>query len=87
MGHVEWTTIAGLDEVPAAGEVIHADRLWQGPAGVARSRPSGWPNWPTAAPSSPPSATTTQGDARVPSWRAVVYGYWPRPAPVPRAPR
>ncbi|MFD0345143.1 PfkB family carbohydrate kinase [Kitasatospora aburaviensis] len=33
MGHVEWTTIAGLDEVPAAGEVIHADRLWQGPAG------------------------------------------------------
>ncbi|MCG6494301.1 PfkB family carbohydrate kinase [Kitasatospora sp. A2-31] len=33
VGHVEWTTIAGLDEVPAAGEVIHADRLWQGPAG------------------------------------------------------
>ncbi|MFF2951433.1 PfkB family carbohydrate kinase [Kitasatospora sp. NPDC057965] len=33
VGHVEWTTIAGLDEVPAAGEVTHADRLWQGPAG------------------------------------------------------
>ncbi|MER7702568.1 PfkB family carbohydrate kinase [Kitasatospora sp. NPDC097605] len=33
MGHVEWTTIAGLDQVPAAGEVIHADPLWQGPAG------------------------------------------------------
>ncbi|MFJ3788360.1 PfkB family carbohydrate kinase [Kitasatospora sp. NPDC090091] len=33
MGHVEWTTIAGLDEVPAAGAVVHADRLWQGPAG------------------------------------------------------
>lgn len=33
VGHVEWTTIAGLDQVPAAGEVIHAERLWRGPAG------------------------------------------------------
>ncbi|WP_380282304.1 PfkB family carbohydrate kinase [Kitasatospora purpeofusca] len=33
VGHVEWTTIAGLERVPATGEVTHADRLWQGPAG------------------------------------------------------
>ncbi|MFF8772970.1 PfkB family carbohydrate kinase [Kitasatospora sp. NPDC015120] len=33
VGHVEWTTIAGLDRVPGAGEVVHAHRLWQGPAG------------------------------------------------------
>ncbi|MFE7558405.1 PfkB family carbohydrate kinase [Kitasatospora sp. NPDC057500] len=33
VGHVEWTTIAGLDRVPAAGEVLHADPLWRGPAG------------------------------------------------------
>ncbi|MFF2041941.1 PfkB family carbohydrate kinase [Kitasatospora sp. NPDC058170] len=33
VGHVEWTTIAGLDQVPGAGEVIHAERLWRGPAG------------------------------------------------------
>ncbi|MFE6867225.1 PfkB family carbohydrate kinase [Kitasatospora sp. NPDC057692] len=33
VGHVEWTTIAGLERVPAAGEVTHANRLWQGPAG------------------------------------------------------
>jgi ribokinase len=33
VGHVEWTTIAGLEQVPAVGEVIHADPLWQGPAG------------------------------------------------------
>ncbi|MGW4895646.1 PfkB family carbohydrate kinase [Kitasatospora sp. NPDC004240] len=33
VGHVEWTTIAGLDRVPAAGEVTHAQPLWRGPAG------------------------------------------------------
>ncbi|MFE0459276.1 PfkB family carbohydrate kinase [Kitasatospora sp. NPDC058965] len=33
VGHVEWTTIAGLDQVPTAGEVIHAEPLWRGPAG------------------------------------------------------
>ncbi|MDH6142346.1 ribokinase [Kitasatospora sp. GP30] len=33
VGHVEWTTIAGLDQLPTAGEVIHAEPLWRGPAG------------------------------------------------------
>lgn len=33
VGHTEWTTIAGLDKVPAAGEVTHAEHLWRGPAG------------------------------------------------------
>ncbi|MCC9305891.1 PfkB family carbohydrate kinase [Kitasatospora sp. RB6PN24] len=34
VGHVEWTTIAGLDQLPTAGDVIHAEPLWQGPAGA-----------------------------------------------------
>ena len=33
VGHVEWTTIARSDRVPVAGEVIHADVRWEGPAG------------------------------------------------------
>ncbi|MGK4578716.1 PfkB family carbohydrate kinase [Kitasatospora sp. HPMI-4] len=33
VGHVEWTTIARVRKVPAPGDVIHADPLWQGPAG------------------------------------------------------
>jgi len=33
VGHVEWTTIARADRVPVAGEVIHADVTWEGPAG------------------------------------------------------
>jgi ribokinase len=33
VGHVEWTTIARSDRVPVAGEVIHADVSWEGPAG------------------------------------------------------
>jgi ribokinase len=33
VGHVEWTTIARSDRVPLAGEVIHADVRWEGPAG------------------------------------------------------
>jgi ribokinase len=33
IGHVEWTTIARSDRVPVAGEVIHADVSWEGPAG------------------------------------------------------
>lgn len=33
VGHVEWTTIARSDQVPVAGEVIHADVSWEGAAG------------------------------------------------------
>ncbi|GAA2266060.1 MULTISPECIES: PfkB family carbohydrate kinase [Kitasatospora] len=33
VGHVEWTTIARVETVPLPGDVIHADPLWQGPAG------------------------------------------------------
>jgi len=33
VGHVEWTTIARFTRVPVAGEVIHADVTWEGPAG------------------------------------------------------
>jgi ribokinase len=33
VGHVEWTTIARSERVPVSGEVVHADVLWEGPAG------------------------------------------------------
>jgi ribokinase len=33
VGHVEWTTVCRSDHVPVAGEVIHADVAWEGPAG------------------------------------------------------
>jgi ribokinase len=33
VGHVEWTRIARVDHVPVAGDVIHADLVWEGAAG------------------------------------------------------
>lgn len=33
VGHVEWTRIAQVECVPAAGDVVHADVVWEGPAG------------------------------------------------------
>lgn len=33
VGHVEWTKLAQVDRVPEAGDVLHADRLWEGPGG------------------------------------------------------
>lgn len=33
VGHVEWTGIARVPRVPSAGEVSHADLVWEGPAG------------------------------------------------------
>ncbi|MGW0562180.1 PfkB family carbohydrate kinase [Streptomyces sp. NPDC003016] len=33
VGHVEWTTIARISRVPRRGEVVHADPVWEGPAG------------------------------------------------------
>ncbi|GHH87478.1 ribokinase [Streptomyces sulfonofaciens] len=33
VGHVEWTSIARVARVPERGEVVHADVIWEGPAG------------------------------------------------------
>jgi ribokinase len=33
VGHVEWIEFARVDHVPAPGEIVHADRVWQEPAG------------------------------------------------------
>jgi ribokinase len=33
VGHVEWTMIARSERIPVTGEVVHADVLWEGPAG------------------------------------------------------
>jgi ribokinase len=33
IGHVEWTRIACVDRVPVAGDVTHADLVWEGAAG------------------------------------------------------
>ncbi|ATL85262.1 PfkB family carbohydrate kinase [Streptomyces malaysiensis] len=33
VGHVEWTSIARVARVPERGEVVHADVVWEGPAG------------------------------------------------------
>ena len=33
MGHVEWVEFARVPRMPAAGEIVHADRVWGEPAG------------------------------------------------------
>jgi ribokinase len=33
LGHVEWITFAGVDHVPAAGEIVHATGSWEEPGG------------------------------------------------------
>jgi ribokinase len=33
IGHVEWTRIVRVDHVPVAGDVTHADLVWEGAAG------------------------------------------------------
>jgi ribokinase len=33
VGHVEWIELALVDRVPAAGEIVHARRAWEEPAG------------------------------------------------------
>ena len=33
VGHVEWVEFAAVDHVPLAGEIVHASRTWQEPAG------------------------------------------------------
>jgi ribokinase len=33
VGHVEWIELALVDRVPGAGEIVHAHRTWQEPAG------------------------------------------------------
>jgi ribokinase len=33
VGHVEWVEFARVPRMPAAGEIVHADRVWQEPAG------------------------------------------------------
>jgi len=33
VGHVEWTRIARVKAMPDSGDVIHADQVWEGPAG------------------------------------------------------
>jgi ribokinase len=33
VGHVEWVEFAPVAAVPAAGEIVHADRPWEEPAG------------------------------------------------------
>jgi len=33
VGHVEWVEFARVPHVPAAGEIVHADRVWAEPAG------------------------------------------------------
>ena len=32
IGHVEWVEFARVPHVPAAGEIVHADRVWAEPA-------------------------------------------------------
>ena len=33
VGHVEWVEFARVPRMPAAGEIVHADRVWDEPAG------------------------------------------------------
>ena len=33
VGHVEWVEFARVPRVPAGGEIVHADRVWEEPAG------------------------------------------------------
>src|SRR2546423_13279099 len=33
VGHVEWVEFARVPHVPAAGEIVHAERVWAEPAG------------------------------------------------------
>ncbi|MFG2533003.1 PfkB family carbohydrate kinase [Streptomyces sp. NPDC048516] len=33
VGHLEWTTLARVRHLPARGDIVHADVLWEGPAG------------------------------------------------------
>ena len=33
VGHVEWVEFARVPNLPAAGEIVHADRVWTEPAG------------------------------------------------------
>lgn len=33
IGHVEWTSIARVARIPKCGDVVHADVVWEGPAG------------------------------------------------------
>jgi ribokinase len=33
VGHVEWVEFARVARMPAAGEIVHADRVWEEPAG------------------------------------------------------
>ncbi len=33
LGHVEWVELLEVDHVPAAGEIVHATPVWEGPAG------------------------------------------------------
>ena len=33
VGHVEWIEFARVERVPAAGEIVHADEVWQQPGG------------------------------------------------------
>jgi ribokinase len=33
VGHVEWVEFAGVPHMPRAGEIVHADRVWEEPAG------------------------------------------------------
>lgn len=33
VGHVEWTRLAHVEQVPNAGGIAHASMLWEGPAG------------------------------------------------------
>ncbi len=33
VGHVEWVTFAQVDHLPAAGEIVHADDVFEAPAG------------------------------------------------------
>jgi ribokinase len=33
VGHVEWVEFAHVPHVPSAGEIVHADRIWEEPAG------------------------------------------------------
>jgi ribokinase len=33
VGHVEWVEFARVPHMPVAGEIVHADRVWQEPAG------------------------------------------------------
>ncbi|HEY2777463.1 MAG TPA: PfkB family carbohydrate kinase [Gaiellaceae bacterium] len=33
VGHVEWVEFARVPRMPSAGEIVHADRVWEEPAG------------------------------------------------------